>query len=108
MTPLSNCCKAEMKASIADEGTGCYMCDKCGKPCDAAVWEDVFDMLFGENSYYGKALVVKGITVHQAIKSFLTTEIYLAKEELLNSMLAECDRTENEGGRVLVEKFMKE
>lgn len=31
---LSDCCEAKVKTSIADEGTGCYICAKCGKPCD--------------------------------------------------------------------------
>lgn len=31
---ISSCCKAPVKTSIADEGTGCYICSKCGKPCD--------------------------------------------------------------------------
>lgn len=34
-TPLSNCCKAKAIVSVADEGTACYMCTKCDKPCDS-------------------------------------------------------------------------
>jgi hypothetical protein len=31
---LSNCCAAPAKVDCADEGTCCYMCEKCGKACD--------------------------------------------------------------------------
>lgn len=31
----SSCCSAELKVSYGSEGTGCYLCSKCGKPCDA-------------------------------------------------------------------------
>ena len=31
----SSCCSAELKVSYGSEGTGCYLCAKCGKPCDA-------------------------------------------------------------------------
>lgn len=29
----SKCCKAEMRAECADEGTCCYICQECKKPC---------------------------------------------------------------------------
>ncbi len=32
--PLSNCCSAPMKLHQGDEGTNCFICSKCGKPCD--------------------------------------------------------------------------
>lgn len=41
---------------------------------------------------------------YQDIKSFFTSEI----QNLFTAMLAECDKTENEDGRFLVEKFRKE
>lgn len=31
---LSNCCKAPAIVSSSDEGTSCFMCDGCNKPCD--------------------------------------------------------------------------
>jgi hypothetical protein len=31
---LSNCCKAQVTVDSADEGTSCYVCIKCNKPCD--------------------------------------------------------------------------
>ena len=34
---LSKCCEEIAKTSIADEGTGCFVCHKCGKPCDVIV-----------------------------------------------------------------------
>jgi hypothetical protein len=34
----SSCCQVEIKTSCADEGTCCYVCEKCGKPCD--IWDD--------------------------------------------------------------------
>jgi hypothetical protein len=42
---LSTCCSAPVKASIADEGTGCYLCTACGKPCDiqAKLGKSFFD-----------------------------------------------------------------
>ncbi len=35
----SKCCKAEMKTSCADEGTCCFICTKCDKPCD--IYSDI-------------------------------------------------------------------
>lgn len=32
---VSDCCGALVDVSAADEGTGCWMCRECGKPCDA-------------------------------------------------------------------------
>lgn len=32
--PKSDCCGAAMKTSYGDEGTGCWLCANCGKPCD--------------------------------------------------------------------------
>lgn len=32
---VSSCCSAELKVSYGSEGTGCYLCSKCGKACDA-------------------------------------------------------------------------
>jgi hypothetical protein len=34
MTHLSSCCKAPVTTSTADEGTSCYICTKCNRPCD--------------------------------------------------------------------------
>lgn len=31
---LSNCCEAKMRTDCADEGTCCFICEKCNKPCD--------------------------------------------------------------------------
>ncbi len=31
---LSTCCNAPVKVSTADEGTSCYVCTRCQKPCD--------------------------------------------------------------------------
>lgn len=31
---LSKCCKAELDTACGGEGTCCYVCKKCGKPCD--------------------------------------------------------------------------
>lgn len=33
---VSDCCRASLEVETADEGTSCYICGKCGKPCDAA------------------------------------------------------------------------
>lgn len=35
--PLSDCCKAPMKAQTADEGTAYFLCTKCEQPCDIYV-----------------------------------------------------------------------
>lgn len=37
MNELSKCCNAPIKAHYAYEGTGCYVCEKCGKACDPAI-----------------------------------------------------------------------
>lgn len=39
-TLRSKCCKSTMSTSCADEGTCCYICDECQKPCD---WISDFD-----------------------------------------------------------------
>jgi hypothetical protein len=31
---LSNCCKAQATVSSSDEGTSCFMCVECKRPCD--------------------------------------------------------------------------
>ena len=31
---VSDCCHEELLTDCADEGTCCYICKKCGKPCD--------------------------------------------------------------------------
>lgn len=31
---LSNCCNAPFQVDTADEGTSCYVCDKCKRACD--------------------------------------------------------------------------
>ena len=30
----SNCCNGELLTSSGEEGTSCYICSKCQKPCD--------------------------------------------------------------------------
>lgn len=42
MKELSNCCNAPVKVDTADEGTSCYMCAACRKPCDLQMKEHVF------------------------------------------------------------------
>lgn len=32
--PVSKCCRSTFHSDCADEGTCCYVCDNCGKPCD--------------------------------------------------------------------------
>jgi hypothetical protein len=34
MKTISDCCKAEIKTDCADEGTCCFICTACDKPCD--------------------------------------------------------------------------
>jgi hypothetical protein len=31
---LSNCCKSQANVDSADEGTSCYVCAQCKRPCD--------------------------------------------------------------------------
>lgn len=40
MKELSKCCKAKASVDTADEGTSCYMCEKCNKPCDLDNWKN--------------------------------------------------------------------
>lgn len=37
---VSKCCHAKAYVDTADEGTSCYMCEKCGKPCDVTTKND--------------------------------------------------------------------
>ena len=39
------------------------------------------------------------------IQDFIFYELQEQRKMICDEMLAECDRTENEGGRVLIEKF---
>lgn len=32
----SSCCGAPLTVSTADEGTSCYICTQCDRPCDAS------------------------------------------------------------------------
>ena len=61
---LSNCCNAPVKVSTADEGTSCYVCTRCQKPCNILAkpfdgiafstqsqkepeeWEDTFNLMW--------------------------------------------------------------
>lgn len=36
----SKCCHANLRVSSSDEGTNCYMCTKCGEPCDFIIASD--------------------------------------------------------------------
>lgn len=38
--PLSTCCNAEVKTDCGDEGTCCFLCTGCGKPCNPNYGED--------------------------------------------------------------------
>ncbi len=40
MSGLSNCCHATVKVDTEDEGTSCYVCEKCGMACDLVKPED--------------------------------------------------------------------
>jgi hypothetical protein len=31
----SSCCGVGVRVDSGDEGTSCYVCERCGKPCDA-------------------------------------------------------------------------
>lgn len=46
---LSSCCGAPIKAHYADEGTGCYLCEKCGKACDPAPSAETIEDGFGSS-----------------------------------------------------------
>jgi uncharacterized protein (UPF0335 family) len=41
MKELSNCCNAGVKVDSSDEGTSCYVCTQCNKPCDLQMKEQV-------------------------------------------------------------------
>lgn len=34
---LSKCCKAEIEVNLGDEGTNCWLCGKCKKPCNVFI-----------------------------------------------------------------------
>lgn len=36
----SNCCGAPVNVSEGDEGTNCYICSRCDKPCDVSEKQD--------------------------------------------------------------------
>jgi Fe-S-cluster-containing hydrogenase component 2 len=38
MSELSDCCKAPVHVNTADEGTSCYVCNKCGVVCGLGSW----------------------------------------------------------------------
>jgi hypothetical protein len=44
---LSNCCKAEAYVDKSDEGTSCFVCTQCNKPCDLYCAEQVSVIQFG-------------------------------------------------------------
>lgn len=54
-TLRSKCCESTMSTSCADDGTCCYICDACKKPCD---WTSDFDKFIAASqpaeSNYGK------------------------------------------------------
>lgn len=60
----SNCCNALLTISTADEGTSCYICTKCQKPCDPQGDPTAFDVVqrFLRRSFlkYGEKMYQKG------------------------------------------------
>lgn len=48
---LSSCCQASIKTDCGDEGTCCFMCSKCNKPCDIYVEEELPNVR-GDNPEY--------------------------------------------------------
>ncbi len=41
---FSNCCHTPVRLHQADEGTNCYVCTKCDKPCDLASAKNLAEM----------------------------------------------------------------
>lgn len=67
---LSSCCSAELEVDYDPDGTGCYLCSKCGKACDAVSersnyekgLSEVFELnrLKAENAQLKAALINAG------------------------------------------------
>lgn len=46
MKQLSNCHKAPATVDTADEGTSCYVCSECKRPCDLFIDYELLDCPF--------------------------------------------------------------
>lgn len=68
-TLKSKCCNASIEVLTADEGTSCYVCLGCNKPCDPAPtnWRERFDERFIIDDY-NKITLIK----YENIKSFIS------------------------------------
>jgi hypothetical protein len=59
---LSNCCGSPVKVDCSDEGTCCYLCEKCGFDCDVIIhdapWQerDINEALADLRNYEAKVL----------------------------------------------------
>lgn len=109
-TLQSKCCKSTMSTSCADEGTCCYICDECQKPCD---WISDFDKFIAasqpaENDYskhdHGHCWESKNPPCGQKIKHF---ECCLCQESHPEIQKAKSEGIE-QGRREEREKFTRE
>jgi len=82
---------------------GAYDCTcKQPKQEQGTGWEERFNELFGPNQkgpFSGKLLV-------EFMNSEISQAEQAAQKSLLKEMKSECDKTENEQGRLLVERFL--
>lgn len=76
---LSKCCGAKMDVDCGDEGTCCYICDHCGKPCDGKVVKSNITAVMTEEIetlYHKICQVVNGCedryALHAEIEEVLT------------------------------------
>lgn len=58
---ISNCCKEPVTVDTADEGTSCFMCSKCKKPCDLFLEETMKEQVSVDNDFVNKVIDIVGM-----------------------------------------------
>lgn len=71
---LSDCCNSKLLTDCSDEGTCCYICGQCGKPCSPNYYM--------EKQYDGDKILVNGIPEIQKVMSILDKEIQRLDENV--------------------------
>lgn len=62
---ISNCCKEPVTVNTADEGTSCFMCTACGKPCDLFCEEMMKEQVSVDESIIIANLPGNSVLIHK-------------------------------------------
>ena len=72
---FSTCCNEPAFAHLGEEGTNCYVCEKCNKPCDLLVPLDDYNEIINKNN---------GIKIQELSKRIRATKNNFSIEAMIN------------------------